>query len=176
MQTAVLCSAFAAGCPGSRAQDHALRNPFRAQAVVQQAEALPGPVVVATDARQKYYLSLEEAKSRALQSSVIMEMASSQIAAKSHALEAAQKDFLPKLLNSFSYYHFDSDLGTVVTTPGILNPATTIAVPVLEQDSTLYTAAAIQPITPLLKVKAAVEISQADVGVAQRNGNLPAAN
>lgn len=141
--------------------------------VAQQAEPLPGsPTVVATDAVQSYHLSLEEAKSRTLQSSVIMSLASAQLAAKCHALDAARKDFLPKLLNSFSYYHFDSDLGTVVTTPGIFNPATSIAVPVVEQDSAIYTAAAIQPITPLLKVRAAVEIGEADVGAAQAQRQL----
>ena len=130
-----------------------------------QVEQLPAsPSVTATDAVRSYHLSLEEAKSRALSNSVIMDLASAQVAAKCHALDAARKDYLPKLLNSFSYFHFDSDLGTVVTTPGIFNPATSIAVPVVEQDSTIYTAAAIQPITPLLKVRAAVEISEADVG------------
>ena len=55
----------------------------------------------------------------------------------------------------------------MVTTPGIFNPATAITVPVVEQDAAIYTAAAIQPITPLLKVRAAVEIGEADVGAAQ---------
>jgi outer membrane protein TolC len=114
-----------------------------------------------------YNLSLEEAKSRALQTSIVMDLASSQVAAKSFAVQAAQKDFLPKLLNSFVYFHFDSDLGSVVTTPGIFNPATAISVPIVNQDAPLYAAVAIQPITPLMKVKAAVEIGRADVGVAQ---------
>ena len=102
----------------------------------------------------------------------MMELASTQVAAKSHALDAARKDFLPKLLNSFSYFHFDSDLGTVLTTPGIFNPAVTRAVPVINQDAAIYTAAAIQPITPLWKVHAAVEIGEADVGSAQAQRQL----
>lgn len=132
------------------------------------AEQLP-PLTgeLATDGPQIYHLSLEEAKSRTLQSSVVMSLASSQVAAKSFAVQAAQKDFLPKLLNSFSYFHFDSDLGTVVTTPGIVNPATSVSVPVVNQDAPIYSAIAIQPITPLFKVQAAVDIGEADVGVAQ---------
>ena len=104
---------------------------------------------------------------RTLSSSVVMDLASWQVSAKYHTLQAARKDYWPKLLNSFSYFHFDSDLGTVITTPGILNPATQIAVPVIEQDAQIYTAAAIQPITPLLKVREAVNITAADVGAAE---------
>jgi outer membrane protein TolC len=117
--------------------------------------------------RQVYHLSLEEAKGRTLQHSAIMDLASLQIAAKCYALRAAQKDFLPKILTSFAYFHFDDDLGTVLTTPGILNPAQSIAVPIIEQDATTFVTAAIQPITPLLKVREAVNISAADVGAAE---------
>jgi outer membrane protein TolC len=154
-------------CLPAAAQVPSLVMPLQAPSA-DHAEQLPGaPSIVATDAVRSYQLSLEEAKCRTLQNSVIMDLASAQLAAKCHALDAARKDYLPKLLNSFSYFHFDSDLGTVVTTPGIFNPATSVAVPVLQQDSTIYTAAAIQPITPLLKVRAAVEISEADVGAAE---------
>ena len=164
----VFSTLIAAGnCLPVVAQGPAL-PPSSAAPVANQAEQLPGaPNLEVIDVLPHYHLSLEEAKSRALQSSIVMDLASMQVAAKCHALDAASKDFLPKLLNSFSYYHFDSDLGTVVTTPGIVNPATTIAVPVVQQDSSIYTAAAIQPITPLLKVQAAVDIGKADVGVAQ---------
>lgn len=96
-----------------------------------------------------------------------MDLASLQVTAKCHALQAARKDYLPKLLNAFTYFRFDSDLGTVLTTPGILNPAQSIAVPFIQQDSPLYTAAAIQPITPLLKVREAVNVSVAEVGTAE---------
>jgi outer membrane protein TolC len=138
-----------------------------------QVEQLPvAPGAAATDAVQSYQLSLEEAKCRTLQNSVIMELASTQVAAKGHALDAARMDYLPKLLNSLSYFHFDSDLGTVLTTPGIFNPAVTRAVPVVNQDAAIYTAAAIQPITPLWKVHAAVEIGEADVGSAQAQRQL----
>ena len=164
----VLTSLFVAGSSlPVRAQGPAIVAPGPAPNA-EHAEQLPGrPTVVATEAAPMYHLSLDEAKSRTLSNSIIMDLASTQVAAKRHALQAAQKDFLPKLLNSFSYFHFDSDLGTVVTTPGIFNPATAITVPVVEQDAPIYTAAAIQPITPLMKVRAAVEIGEADVGAAQ---------
>src|SRR4029079_8041347 len=61
---------------------------------------------------------------------------------------------------------FDRDLGTVVKTPGIFNPATVVSVPVVNQDAPMYTAMLVQPITPLLKVREAVNITAADVGAA----------
>lgn len=139
-----------------------------------QPEQLPAAPSAGTNCNcgRVYQLSLEEARCRTLQNSVIMELATTNIDAKCHALEAAQKDYLPKLLNSFSYFHFDSDLGTVLTTPGILNPAVSRVVPVVNQDATTYTAAAIQPITPLAKVSAAVEITSADVGAAKAEKQL----
>ena len=49
-----------------------------------QAEQLPGtPAVIATEAVQTYHLSLAEAKSRTLSNSIIMDLASTQVAAKS---------------------------------------------------------------------------------------------
>lgn len=132
-------------------------------------EDLPiaAPTLITDDPSQPYHLTLDEAKSRTLQSSVIMDLASLQVSAKYHALQAARKDYLPKLLNAFTYFHFDRDLGTVLTTPGVILPSQAIEVPVFEQDSTLYTAAAVQPITPLLKVRELVNVSAAEVRTAQ---------
>jgi outer membrane protein TolC len=141
-------------------------RPFLSDELPQQLPEAIGIAIPCAKA-EPYRLTLEEAKNRALSSSVIMTMASQQIAAKCHAMEAARKDYLPKLLNFFSYFHFDSDLGTVVTTPGIFNPATAISVPIIEQDATIYTAAAVQPITPLLKVREAVNIGAAEVETAE---------
>jgi outer membrane protein TolC len=159
------CASFSAFAQGASEPYQTLRTAFETSL----SEELPGSAVASVDgvAAGPYHLSLQEARSRVLSSSVIMDLASWQVAAKCQALAAARKDYWPKLLNSFSYFHFDDDLGTVVTTPGIFNPATSIAVPVIEQDAQIYTAAAIQPITPLLKVREAVNISAADVGAAE---------
>jgi outer membrane protein TolC len=113
-----------------------------------------------------YHLSLDEAKSRVLETNVAMTLTSLQVTQKCHALAAARKDYLPKLLTAFSYFHFDQDLGTVVTTRGVILPQQ-ISVPVINQDAPMFTATAIQPITPLFKVREAVNIAQADVCEAQ---------
>lgn len=140
-------------------------GPPLAPVVVPSPEDLPvgGPLTVTDGSPAPYRLSLAEAKSRTLENSVVMDLASTQIAAKYHTLRAVRKDYLPKLLNSFTYFHFDGDLGSIVKTPGIFNPATAIAIPVINQDAPMYTALAVQPITPLLKVREAVNISAADV-------------
>jgi outer membrane protein TolC len=130
---------------------------LRVACVVRAGEGVPIP----------FHLSLADAKARTLQSSVVMELASTQIAAKSFTMQAAGKDYFPKLVNSFMYFHFDGDLGTVVRTPGIFNPATAISVAVINQDAPVYTALAVQPITPLLKVREAVNITAADVEAAE---------
>src|SRR5262249_42324013 len=119
-----------------------------------------------------FHLTLEDAKVRTLENSIVMDLASTQVVAKYNTMQAASKDYLPKLLNSFTYFHFDHDLGTVVKTPGIFNPATAVAVPVINQDAPMYTAMLVQPITPLLKVREAVNITAADVGAAAAQKRL----
>jgi outer membrane protein TolC len=142
---------------------------IRAAFEVGPSEQLPSSVSSQASAAPAdgYHLSLDEAKSRVLQYNVAMTLTSLQVTQKCHALAAARKDYLPKLLTAFSYFHFDQDLGTVVKTPGIFNPATAISVPVVNQDAPMFIATAIQPITPLFKVREAVNIAEADVGAAQ---------
>ena len=76
------------------------------------------------------------------------------------------------------YLHFNNDLGTLITTPGrtITGPqgrplatflATTVNVPVLNQDSAFANIGFVQPITDLLKVRQGVKIAQADQQIAQ---------
>jgi outer membrane protein TolC len=159
------CASFSAFAQDASSPYQALRTAFEAPL----AEELPGSASASTNgvASGSYHLTLEEARSRVLQTSVIMDLASTQVQAKCYALQAARKDYLPKVLNAFTYFHFDSDLGKVLTTPGVFNPATTVSVPVFEQDSLFYTATAIQPITPLLKVRELVKVSAAEVRTAQ---------
>ena len=114
------CASFSAFAQDRSAPYQTLRTAFESPI----AEELPGSASASADgvAAGPYHLSLEEARSRVLQTSVIMDMASTQVAVKCHALQAVRKDYLPKVLNAFTYFHFDSDLGTVLTTPGIILP------------------------------------------------------
>src|SRR5262245_53584282 len=77
------------------------------QPVVQQEQVpppfgAPGPLIAEDSPRAVaaaagiYRLTLDEARCRVLQNSAVMEMATAQVAAKGHALDAARKDYLPK--------------------------------------------------------------------------------
>ena len=91
---------------------------------------------------------------------------------KSIAADAARRDYFPKLLGNFNYFHFSSNLGTVATyrtgTLGILPPGTrTIEAAVANQDSTLTAITLAQPITKLIAINAAVQFARADTAIAQ---------
>jgi outer membrane protein TolC len=112
-------------------------------------------------------LTLEEAKGRALQNNRALGLAGLNIVASQHATAAAGKDYYPKLLGNVTYFHFDKDIGTVLTTPGVLAPAQTVPVSVLNQDSAISTVMLAQPITKLIAVNAAVQLARADEAIAQ---------
>jgi outer membrane protein TolC len=112
-------------------------------------------------------ITLAEAKAQALQNSRVMQLASLQVSQKRHAVAAATKDYFPKLLGNVTYFHFDDDLGTVVSTPGRIFAPQTIVVPVVNQDAPIGMLTVAQPVTALYKVRQAVTLAQAEVGTAQ---------
>lgn len=130
-----------------------------------EAEALPAPH--GADLPPPRALTLGEAKALALQNSRIMRLASLQIHEKRHIAAAASKDYFPKVLGNVTYFHFDEDLGTVVSTPGRIFAPTTVVVPVVNQDAPIGMLTVAQPITALYKVNQAVTLANADVGTAQ---------
>jgi outer membrane protein TolC len=132
------------------------------------AQAAPPDAPPAGNVRS---LSLEEAKEPALQNNRSLGLARLNVEEKQHATTAATKDYLPKALGNVSYFHFNDDLGTVLTVQrgrfGILPPgAITTPVAIANQDSTLATAFLAQPITKLIAVNAAVQAARADERIA----------
>src|SRR5262249_16304638 len=78
----------------------------------------------------------------------------------------------PKVLGSMTYFHFDKELGQVVSVErgklGILNPGvSTFGVPILNQNSTLTNVMVAQPITKLIGVNALTRIAKADEAAAR---------
>jgi outer membrane protein TolC len=133
----------------------------------QEAETLPSPPPHDCPTPPPRAITLGEAKALALQNSRVMRLASLQIFEKRHAAMAASKDYFPKLLGTASYFHFDDDLGTVVSTEGRIFAARTIAIPVINQDAPLGMLTVAQPVTALYKVRQAVTFANAEVGTAQ---------
>jgi outer membrane protein TolC len=117
-------------------------------------------------------LTLADAKQFALANNKALALARLNVAEKGHAANAARKDYFPKVLGIDDYFHFNDDLGSVVTIQrgarGILPPGVvTIDAAVLNQNSNLAAVMVAQPITKLIAVNAAVQVARADQAAAQ---------
>jgi outer membrane protein TolC len=125
----------------------------------------PGPSPVSR-------LSLEEAQRIALANNTGLTLGRLGVQEKSIGADAARRDYFPRLLGNFNYFHFNDNLGKVVTFRtgrfGLLPPGTRIfAASVVNQDSTLTSLTLAQPITKLIAVNAAVQLARADTQIAQ---------
>jgi outer membrane protein TolC len=124
----------------------------------------PGP-------RSVYRLSLEDAQRIALADNTGLVLGRLGVQEKSIAVDAARRDYFPKLLGSDLYFHFNSNLGRVVGVAsgklGILPSGTPVAVTAVNQDSNLFSITLAQPITKLIAVNAAVQLARADAQIAQ---------
>src|SRR5436309_117758 len=89
-----------------------LAAPFASAAVAQ----VPSPAAPAAPA--VYRLTLEEAKQRVLANNKLLNLAQLNAESKAFAVRAAQSDYFPKVIGSVMYFHFNDDLGTVVTGGG----------------------------------------------------------
>ncbi len=117
-------------------------------------------------------LSLEDAQRIALANNTGLTLGRLGVQEKSIAIDAARRDYFPKLLGNFYYFHFNDNLGKVVTFRtgqlGLLPPGTqTVAASVVNQDSSLTAITLAQPITKLIAVNAAVQLARADAVIAQ---------
>jgi outer membrane protein TolC len=119
-----------------------------------------------------YHLTLEDAKQLALAASKGLGLANLGVQEKREAIAAARADYLPKLLGNDVYFHFNSNLGKVLTVRtgqlGILPVGTSpIVTTAVRQDSNLFSLTLAQPITKLIAVNAAVKLARADEEIAQ---------
>lgn len=123
-------------------------------------------------------LTLDEAKERVVANSKLLALAAMNVQGKGYATKAMRAQYFPQVIGNSVYFHFNDNLGTVVTTPGRTVtgplgrplagiPALSIDVPVYNQDSEFTTIAAVQPLTALLKVRQGVKAAVADEQIAQ---------
>jgi outer membrane protein TolC len=133
-----------------------------------QAAAPPGTV----------RLTLDEVKERIASNNKLLQLAAHNVQSKGYATRSVQANYFPQIVGTVMYFHFNDDIGTVLTTPGrhvtgpqgvpLANlPSVAINLPVLNQDTTLTLMTAVQPITDLLKVRQGVKIARADEQIAQ---------
>jgi outer membrane protein TolC len=145
-----------------------IKPPSLAAQEVKAPATLPTAVPAGPAVRR---LTLDEARQLALANKALV-LARLNVEQLQHATAAARKDYLPKIIGSVDYLHFNDNLGQVLTFErgkfGILQPGvSTFSVPVVNQNATLNTILVAQPITKLIAVNAAVQIARADEAAAQ---------
>jgi outer membrane protein TolC len=117
-------------------------------------------------------LSLDEAQRLALANNTGLSLGRLGVQEKSIAVDAARRDYFPKLIGNDLYFLFNENLGKVATvrtgTLGLL-PVGTAFFPVtaVRQNSNLFSITLAQPITKLIAVNAAVQLARADAQIAQ---------
>jgi outer membrane protein TolC len=139
--------------------------------VMAQDARLPEPIP-SNPEPNALQLTLDDAMQRALATSKGLGLANLGVAEKREATAAASADYLPKLLANDLYFHFNSNLGEVLTFRsgrfGILPVGVRpVAVRAINQDSNLFSITLAQPITKLIAVNAAVKIARADEEIAK---------
>jgi outer membrane protein TolC len=112
-------------------------------------------------------LTLGEAQELALRNNKALCLAHLNVQEKGHAANAAGKDYFPKVIGADTYFHFNDDLGSVLTFQrgrlGILPPGSRIInTTVMNEDSNLATIFVAQPITKLIAVNAGVQLARAE--------------
>jgi outer membrane protein TolC len=131
------------------------------------AQLPPSPSLAAPTApvasSEVYRLTLEDAKQLAMANNSQLQLGRLNVKAKQIAIRVAQSDFLPKILGSVDYLHFDQPLGQI-STPGVLFAP--ITANVFNKNSSFGTIMGAQPITQLIGVSALVDIARADANVA----------
>ncbi len=94
-------------------------------------------------------------------------------AAKQNRL-GAESDYFPKISSTFLNFHFNKFMGQEITIQRpIAGGTVTAGLPLAGKDQTLVAVTAAQPITPLFKVREAVNIARADENVARAKAGMP---
>jgi outer membrane protein TolC len=131
-----------------------------------------------------YRLTLDEAKQQALAQNRQLQLGRLNVDEKQTAISAAVTDYLPKVLGSATFLHFNDNLGSVVASngrqlggatigpggiiqiPTVTIPGRSVAANVVNQNAAFGALMVAQPITKLIGVSALVELARADEGIA----------
>src|SRR5262249_20367018 len=106
-------------------------------------------------------ITLDEAQAEAAAASAA-NLAQLGVDAARYHREAARADYFPKIDSTFANLHFNKFMGARLELA-----LRTANLPLVAKDQTIVSFAVTQPITPLLKVRHAVEIARADEKVAE---------
>jgi outer membrane protein TolC len=117
-------------------------------------------------------IDLPDAKARALAASKAKQLAMLNIAAAKYHRQAIQADYFPKLSATFFNLHFNKFMGQEFE---LFRLNHTVTLPLVDKDQTLVLATAVQPITPILKIRQVVSIARADERIARAKADAAAA-
>ena len=142
------------------------------------AQELPANAPPPTAPPSSVRLTLDEIKQRVLSDNKLLNLAALNVQSKGYARRAMQANYFPQIIGNVVYFHFNDFLGEVLTAGGrtitgprgaplLTLPSTTRNVAVVNEDTTLSTITAVQPLTDLFKVRQGVKIAQADEQIAQ---------
>jgi outer membrane protein TolC len=148
------------------------------QQTVLMAQEQLAPPTGANTAPASMRLTLDEIKQRVLADNKLLQLAAANVRSKEFATRVVQANYFPQVIGSVVYFHFNDNLGNVVSlggrtvhgprgTPIGMLPSVAISVPIFDQNSEFSTVAMVQPITDLLKVRQGVKIARADEQIAQ---------
>jgi outer membrane protein TolC len=107
------------------------------------------------------HLTLQDAQARALTGPVV-DLAKLNWEAARYHRRAAQADYFPKIDSTFANLHFNKFMGQSIQ---LARKAAQL--PLLDKDLSLFAVTVTQPLTPLFKVRDAVQIARADERIAQ---------
>src|SRR5262249_36865174 len=133
------------------------------------------PEALSVPPRLMRHITLEQAQQAAkLADPLTARLGDLGVEAANDLRHAAQADYLPQFGTTFVNVHFNKFMGQEieVTRPGS-GTTTTVAIPLIGQDQTLFAVNGIQPITQLLKVRQEVKVARADENIARAKAVLP---
>jgi outer membrane protein TolC len=115
-------------------------------------------------------LTLEEAQARA-SGTATRDLGQLGVDAARYHREAVQADYFPKIDATFANLHFNKFLGDTIRLGRRVAD-----LPLLEKDQTIVAFTVTQPVTPIFKVREAVQIARADETIARAKAALASAN
>jgi outer membrane protein TolC len=117
---------------------------------------------------QGRYITLEQAQQVASQAdTLVARLGQLEVEAARQVRLATRADYFPQIGTVFTNLHFNKFMGPEFVLRPRAAPTTTLAFPLLGQDQTFIAFNAIQPLTPLFKVRQAVAIARADEDLAR---------
>jgi hypothetical protein len=129
-------------------------------ALVNGQETASNPVPINENSRPAMKVTLQEAQSRAAAGPIARVAELTTDAARYHR-QAVEADYFPKISSSFFNVHFNKFMGETIQLA-----RRTAAVPLINKDETILGFTVTQPLTPLFKVKQAVQLARADERIA----------